>query len=149
MPSEFKAIRRVEFVDTDMAGIMHFANFFRFMESTEHAFFRSLGLSIDMEIDGQRVTFPRVHAECDYKSPLRFEDEVEVHLRIRERRAKSVAFDFTFRKSDSDSISATGSVTAVCVVVGTDGRMKAANIPESIAALLEPATNVDPVHRGE
>jgi acyl-CoA thioesterase FadM len=37
MPYEFKHIRRVEFSDTDMAGIMHFSNFFRFMESTETA----------------------------------------------------------------------------------------------------------------
>ena len=46
MAYEFKAIRRVEFADTDMAGIMHYSNFFRFMETAEHAFFRSLGLSI-------------------------------------------------------------------------------------------------------
>ena len=39
----FTTTRRVEFGDTDMAGIMHFANFFRFMERTEHAFLRTLG----------------------------------------------------------------------------------------------------------
>ena len=33
MPSPFTTTRRVEFGDTDMAGIMHFANFFRFMEA--------------------------------------------------------------------------------------------------------------------
>ena len=43
MPYEFKHIRRVEFAETDMAGIVHFSNFFRMMEATEHAFFRSLG----------------------------------------------------------------------------------------------------------
>src|SRR5260221_14772436 len=46
MPYEFKHTRRVEFSDTDMAGIMHFSNFFRFMEATETAFMRSLGLSV-------------------------------------------------------------------------------------------------------
>lgn len=38
MPSEFEAIRRVEFSDTDLAGIMHYSNYFRFMETAEHAF---------------------------------------------------------------------------------------------------------------
>ena len=47
---EFKIVREVEFSDTDMAGIMHFSNFFRFMEAAEHAFFRSLGLSIHTPI---------------------------------------------------------------------------------------------------
>ncbi len=46
MPHEFTITRRVEFSETDMAGIMHYSNFFRFMETAEHAFFRSLGFSI-------------------------------------------------------------------------------------------------------
>ena len=46
MPYEFKMTRLVEFAETDMAGIMHFANYFRYMEVVEHAFFRSLGLSV-------------------------------------------------------------------------------------------------------
>lgn len=43
MPS-FQTSRRVEFCDTDMAGIVHFANFFRYMEAAEHELFRNLGL---------------------------------------------------------------------------------------------------------
>ena len=46
MPYEFKLTRRIEFAETDMAGIVHFANFYRMMEVTEHAFFRSLGFSL-------------------------------------------------------------------------------------------------------
>src|SRR3954454_25408688 len=36
MPTPFKISRLVEFADTDMAGIMHFSAFFRFMEAAEH-----------------------------------------------------------------------------------------------------------------
>ena len=43
MAHAFTMQRRVEFAETDMAGILHFSNYFRFMESVEHAFFRSLG----------------------------------------------------------------------------------------------------------
>ena len=46
MPYEYAIVREVEFADTDMAGIMHFSNFFRYMEAAEHGFFRSLGFSI-------------------------------------------------------------------------------------------------------
>src|SRR4026209_1278570 len=105
MPYEFKLTRTVEFSDTDMAGIMHYSNFFRFMETAEHAFFRSLGLSLVGMSDevgsvgpsgpGQKLEserraedrralpsfgWTRVHAECDYQAPLRFEDEVEIQL---------------------------------------------------------------------
>ncbi len=48
MTTPFTTTRRVEFGDTDMAGIMHFANFFRFMESAEIDFLQSLGLSVSL-----------------------------------------------------------------------------------------------------
>ena len=74
MPYEFKVQRRVEFSETDMAGIMHYSNFFRFMETAEHGFYRSLGFSVVMPETDPRLGWPRVHAECDYRKPLRFED---------------------------------------------------------------------------
>ena len=52
MAYEFKQTRRVEFSDTDMAGIMHFSNFFHFMEATEAAFLRSLGFRFSREPRG-------------------------------------------------------------------------------------------------
>ena len=64
MAYEFRMKRPVEFYDTDMAGIMHFTNFFRFMEAAEHAFHRSLGLSVDWEKAEKSlgVGWPRVKA---------------------------------------------------------------------------------------
>jgi YbgC/YbaW family acyl-CoA thioester hydrolase len=85
MPYEFKVTRRVEFSDTDMEGIMHFSNFFRFMETAEHAFLRSLGFSAVLSRNGLEVCLPRVHAECDYLAPLRFEDEVLIHLLVQRK----------------------------------------------------------------
>ena len=55
MPCEFKVVRRVEFSETDMAGIVHYSNFFRYMETAEHGFFRRLGYSVVMnEISRRR-----------------------------------------------------------------------------------------------
>ena len=79
---EFKLTRRVDFSDTDMAGIMHFSNFFRFMEAAEQAFFRSLGFSIYDTRRHPGIGWPRVHATCDFRHPLRFEDLVEIHLQV-------------------------------------------------------------------
>ena len=57
MPYEFKITRRVEFSDTDMEGIMHYSNYFRFMETAEHAFFRSLGYSVVLSRSGLTFAF--------------------------------------------------------------------------------------------
>ena len=74
MPTPFQTTRRVEFGDTDMAGIVHFANFFRYMEAAETDFLRSLGLSVSWEEAGRRYGLPRVSASCDYSKPARFGD---------------------------------------------------------------------------
>ena len=69
----YTTTRQVEFAETDMAGIMHFANFYRWMENVEHEFFRSMGLSIHTELDGQHIGWPRLESICKFKRPLKFE----------------------------------------------------------------------------
>src|SRR3712207_1380462 len=67
--SPFRTTRRIEFADTDMAGIVHFSNFFRFMEAAEVAYLRARGLSVRLSWEGRELGFPRVSASCDYLSP--------------------------------------------------------------------------------
>jgi acyl-CoA thioester hydrolase len=140
MPFEFKIVRRVEFSETDMAGIMHYSNFFRFMETAEHAFFRSLGFSIVTGHVDPPVGWPRVHAQCDFKQPLYFEDEVEVQLLVSEKRSKALSYLFIFRKLNASPVIevARGSLTVVCVT-HTAGKMGACSIPSAIADRIEVA----------
>ena len=46
MPCEYRLKRRVQFYETDMAGIVHFSWFFRYLEEAEHAMWREAGLTI-------------------------------------------------------------------------------------------------------
>jgi acyl-CoA thioester hydrolase len=142
MAFEFKLTRRVEFAETDMAGIVHFSNFFRYMENAEHAFYRSLGASVIMNQLEPPLGFPRVHAECDYKRPIRFEDNLEVHLLVRDKRPKVISYLFKFRKlteaGPSEEI-ARGVLTVVCVAHFPDGTMASAAIPDFLANQIEVA----------
>jgi len=136
MTHRFVHSDRVQFADTDMAGIMHFANFFRFMERAETAFYRSLGLSIvDRPKDAphdERVGWPRVNATCDYFAPLRFEDAVEVEVLVEEIRTRSIRFIFRIRKQDG-ILAAEGRITTVCVRKDkASGEMRAVEIPVRI-----------------
>src|SRR5229473_2162392 len=134
MPYEFKLVRRVEFSETDMVGIVHYSNFFRYMESAEHGFFRSLGFSVVTRQVDPPLGWPRVHAECDYKHPLHFEDEVEIHMLVSEKKSKSLSYAFRFRKLNSSPPIevARGALRVVCVTHQA-GKMHAATIPKSIA----------------
>jgi acyl-CoA thioester hydrolase len=140
MPYEFKVVRRVEFSETDMAGIVHYSNFFRYMETAEHGFFRSLGFSIVTRNADPPVGWPRVHAGCDFKAPLHFEDEVEIHMRVTEKKSKSLSYEFIFRKLNAATPIevARGTLTVVCVT-HQHGSMKAATIPKEIADKIEVA----------
>ncbi len=139
MASEFKIIRRVEFSETDMVGIVHYSNFFRYMETAEHAFFRSIGYSIVSNQTNPPVGWPRVHASCDFRQPLRFEDEVEVHMLVTEKKSKSLSYEFRFRKLNANPIVevARGKLTVVCVTCDPQGKMTAAQIPHEIAEKIE------------
>ncbi len=83
MPKPFHTSRFVEFSDTDMAGIMHFSAFFRYMEAAEHELLRSLGFSVYTEIDDDVVSFPRVAASCEFHSPARCEDVLDIDVTVR------------------------------------------------------------------
>ncbi|MGI6457754.1 MAG: acyl-CoA thioesterase [bacterium] len=140
MVSEFKYVRRVEFSDTDMAGIMHFSRFFIFMESAEHAFFRSLGYSIHTRIGNQWYGWPRIKVECQYKHPLHFEDEVEIDLRVRDIGSKTLRYSFHFYKINAEPrvLVAEGMLTVVCVVKGEgEKKFRSVSIPEEIRKQLE------------
>ena len=138
--TNFTSRQRVEFADTDMAGIVHFSNFFRYMERAEHEFLRSLGLSVHAVNGDDLVSWPRVNAECKFRAPLTFEDEMDVHLLVREKRAKSVTYEFRFYKQGDENLVAVGSITVVCVSIDqATGQMASIPIPESIDRLIEVA----------
>jgi len=141
MPYEFQATRRVEFAETDMEGIMHFSNFFRFMETAEHAFFRSLGYSVVLSRNGLMLCLPRVHAECDYRAPLRFEDEVLIHLLVEKKGTRSLTYQFRFHRLNGPAPreAARGRLTVVCAMRQKNGSFKAVTLPSRIADQIQQA----------
>lgn len=138
MPSSYTMTRRVAFSETDAAGIVHFSNFFRYMEDAEHAFLRSLGLSVHRQ-HGDRVEgFPRVSASCDYRRPLRFEEAFSVYLTVAEKNEKSIEYRIQFIRNGEDEPVAEGRVTVVYAVKEDPGsRFRAAALPPDIDAAVE------------
>ncbi|MFL2451890.1 MAG: acyl-CoA thioesterase [Verrucomicrobiales bacterium] len=137
MNRSFEQTRSPVFSETDMAGIVHFASFFPYMEDCEHDFYRSLNLSVtDMHDDsGVNIGWPRVHASCDYKRPLRFEEPFIIKLTIQKIGKKTIEYNFDFTSTDKVITYATGSLIVVCVKFNESG-MDSIEIPDNINALL-------------
>jgi YbgC/YbaW family acyl-CoA thioester hydrolase len=89
MPA-FTYKRRIAFHETDAAGVVYFANYFRLAEEAETHALASLGSIVTR--DG--YLYPRVHAEADYQQPLHFFDEVAVHCHIVSIGSSSVHWKF-------------------------------------------------------
>ncbi len=135
--NRFRTSRRVEFADTDMAGIVHFSNYFRYMESVEVDFLQSLGLSVTMRTDtGEKFGFPRVSSSCDFLVPVSFMDMLDISIRVERLGTKSVTYRFEFEKAGV--LVGRGSITAVCCRFRPEKPIEAIPIPDSIRAKLEP-----------
>ena len=127
--SVFVAQRRVEFSQTDMAGIVHFANFYKWMEEVEHDYFRSLDLSImQKQPDGTYIGWPRVSASCHFHAPARYEDMIDVHLRVERIGVKSLTFEIEFYRDGLKL--ATGRMKSACCICRPDGTLTSIEIPE-------------------
>lgn len=135
MSSTYTTTRRVEFHDTDAAGIMHFSTFFTFMEEAEHELLRHLGLSVYLEDNGETISWPRVSATCDFRDTVRFEDEVEIVVQIERLGKKSVTYLFHFR--NGDRAIAEGKMTSVCCRLSVDRPPQSIAMPEWIAEKLQ------------
>lgn len=136
MPEPFRYHRRVEFRDTDMAGIVHFSVFFTYMEEAEHEFLRHLGLAVFTEVDGDNLSWPRVAASCNYRAAIRFEDEIDVAVSIEKLGNSSVTYQHQVYRGDT--LVADGSVTAVCCRVEHGKRPESVPIPDSFLGKLKP-----------
>ena len=141
MPSTYRLTRRVAFSETDAAGIVHFANFFRYMESAEHAFFRSLGLSLHGDTAEGVRGWARVHAECDYRLPLRYEDVMTIELTVVGKGSCTLSYEFVFRLQGSDEIHAEGKMRVCCVGRAPgEARLRAMPMPPEVDAAVAPAS---------
>src|SRR5258708_6490718 len=88
------------------------------------------------------IGWPRIHADCDFKYPLRFEDTVEVHLLVREKTERTIAYTVVFRKLNGGPARevARGTLTVACVTSDpSSGKLKSVPIPAEIAGRIEVA----------
>ncbi len=133
--ASLKTRRRVEFRDTDAAGIVHFSAFFFWMESAEHELLRSAGLHvIDRQPDGSEYSWPRVSASCDYRSTARFGDELDIAVFVAAVGRSSVTYRFVF-EHEGRAV-AEGRVVAVRCLMRPGSRLESVAIPSDIVARL-------------
>jgi len=134
--SAFHTTRRVEFRDTDAAGIMHFSAFFTMMEEVEHELLRSLGFSVVMrDTAGETISWPRVAAQCDFRGTASFEEILDVSVTISRLGEKSVTYAFLVTRGEQSI--AEGRLTVVCCKIELNKPPVSISIPTEIREALQ------------
>jgi 4-hydroxybenzoyl-CoA thioesterase len=137
--SAFVYTAPVRFSDVDHAGIVYYPRFFHFFHVAFEELWRArIGARAYVELlDRDRIGFPAVRAECDFKSPLRFGDTMSIELSITRMGGKSITFHYrVYREADGTAdgaLAAEGSV--VCAVVDL-AKFVAVHAPERVQAML-------------
>ena len=128
----------VRFADVDHAGIVYYPRFFHmFHLAFEELWRQRIGPRAYSElIDRDRVGFPAVRAECDFKGPLKFGDTAEIVVTVARLGAKSITFRYrVYRAADERERTIAAEGTVVCAVVDL-AKFVAIAVPERIATLL-------------
>ena len=131
----FRYTRKVFFYETDLAGVVHFSCYFRYMEEAEHALWRAAGLTVDRA--GAGIGYPRVSATFDYKSPLFFEDELTIVARVHAVTRRTIKYSFVFTRGETAI--GTGWLTTACAERTEDGSMRSVAVPAGVVASLRAA----------
>lgn len=129
----FTMRRMIQFAETDLAGVLHFANYYRLMEEVEHAFWRSLGSGVVTYHGDTRISWPRVATSCEYFAPAHFEDELELRLTVAHVGQRSVTYQVEFMEHGERI--ALGRTTAVCCTM-IEGTFQPIEIPDELRTRL-------------
>lgn len=139
MNLQYETTRRIEFSDTDMAGISHFTNFFRLMEEAEHEFLRSIGLDVVLEDERGKLGFPKLLAHCEFKQPALYGDELQIQVSAEIQDGKSINYQMEITRDAR--IIASGQIHVACCRFPVDALPYPVPLPDRVLSSFDVANN--------
>ena len=142
MTCEHTSTRRIEFSETDMAGLVHFSNFFRYMETAERDFFEAAGVDLIRTQPGQLVGWPRARAQCKFTAPLRFGDTIDIHLAVKAVKDRAIDFQYRIFRQNPDGSrtqAAKANITTILTQLEDKGELQSIELPEHVRSRITEA----------
>ncbi|MGH2377740.1 MAG: acyl-CoA thioesterase [Candidatus Limnocylindria bacterium] len=130
----FAIRQRVRFAETDLQGVVYYANYLVYAEVGRIAYLRHLGIDYQ-ELVRREFDFTIGEATVRYHAPLRFDDEFDIRVRVGQIRRVSWTFEYAVERSDGQRCA---DATTVQVILARPA-FKAARIPEDLLAKLKAA----------
>lgn len=92
--------QRVRFGETDLQGVVYYANYLLYAEVGRVAFLRQLGVEYERDLLAQGVDFTIGEASVRYRAPLRFDDEFDIKVQVGELRQSSWSLEYAIDRAD-------------------------------------------------
>ena len=100
MDFPFSHRQRVRFGETDLQGVVYYANYLLFAEVGRIAYLRELGIVYERDLLAHGIDFTIGEARVRYHAPLRFDDEYDIKVRVGEIRHSSWTFEYAIDRAD-------------------------------------------------
>ncbi|WP_027178116.1 acyl-CoA thioesterase [Maridesulfovibrio bastinii] len=104
----------VSYGETDAMGVVYYAEYLHFFERARSLFIRERGMSYS-DVEKRGIFLPVREANCRYRLPAHYDDQLQIRVGISEWRRASVLFVYEIYNSDRTKIIATGSTEHACV----------------------------------
>jgi acyl-CoA thioester hydrolase len=85
---------KVRFVETDMMGVVHHANYLRWFEMGRVAYLKQCGVHL-LDLMAENIVFPITEVEVHYKNSLTFDDEFEIQTTMLALNKAKMDFKYT------------------------------------------------------
>lgn len=115
---------KVRFVETDMMGVVHHANYFRWFEMGRVEYLRQAGIGL-LDLMQQNILFPITDVSCQYRSSARFDDYILIETTMAELSKAKMVFTYKVIKEENGELLATGRTQNVF----TDGGSRIIRLP--------------------
>ena len=116
MPGMFVTPYEVRFADVDNAGIFYYPRFFHaFHVAFEKWWQRAVGRPYHLILNEDRVGFPAVHIECDFKRPVTFGDPMEIRVGVKRIGHRSVVFRYEVAHRETGEVHCAADITKAIV----------------------------------
>lgn len=131
----FERTITVRFHEVDRAGIVYFARVFEYCHAVYEELLTDVVGDLERLFATGRWTMPLVHAEADYRSPMRLGDRVRVRVRIERLGGRSVTYAYTLDDAATGTVRATAKLVHSSVAI-VDGAFQPAPVPAELVEAL-------------
>lgn len=129
----FEVRDRVRWSDVDIAGIIYFGAYVRFIELAEMELFREIGYPYGEMFERLNIWLPRVHLDFDFYAPALMDDELLLRTHIEKLGASSITMRMIVHNERAREVDAAATLVVAAVDRAT---MKSRPIPEDLRAAL-------------